>query len=182
MGDWIVYVGEDRREPLAATPGRSAQRRAAPRSSALAEHAGLLAGRRRTRRRRFRKQAAIGRILVAIRVGPVRANGCQRSVEHTERTGDQSFLREITRIGDEIARGEIVGAVENHVVIFDEIQRIGRWSSNAWMEYMRAAPAGRIARLRQSIGSPEALNLTADYMLLPAGRPGKGAALLPRGG
>jgi len=63
-----------------------------------------------------------------------------------------------------------------------EIQRIGRWSSNAWMEYMRAAPAGRIARLRQSIGSPEALNLTADYMLLPAGRPGKGAALLPRGG
>ena len=50
----------------------------------------------------------------------------ERAVERPERRGHQRFAGEIARVGYEIARGEIVGAVGDDVVAADEVERIFR--------------------------------------------------------
>ena len=50
----------------------------------------------------------------------------QRTVECAESGGHQRLLGEIAGIGDEIARGEIIGAVGDDVVIADQLERVRR--------------------------------------------------------
>ena len=50
----------------------------------------------------------------------------ERAVERAERRRHQWLLGEITGVGDQIAGGEIVGAVGDDVVASDEIERVFR--------------------------------------------------------
>ena len=90
------------------------------------ENAGLGAGRHRAGRRRLGKQAAVGRIGPAVFAALVRANGGERAVEGADRRRDQRLFREIARIRNEIARGEIIRAVGDDVVLRDQRQRVAR--------------------------------------------------------
>ena len=56
----------------------------------------------------------------------MRADRRQRAVECAERGGDQRLLRKVTGIRDEIARGEIVGAVGDDVVARNQVERVAR--------------------------------------------------------
>ncbi len=50
----------------------------------------------------------------------------ERRVERAERSRHQRLLREVACIGDQIARGEIVRTVGNHVIILDQFERVLR--------------------------------------------------------
>src|SRR6516225_6747577 len=90
-----------------------------------AENAGLRAGRNRAGRRRLGEKAAVGRIGPSVRFTLVGANGGERAVENADRGGDERLLGKEAGVGDEVARGEIVGAVDNDVIAGDERQRVG---------------------------------------------------------
>ena len=90
-----------------------------------AEHAGLCAGRHGTGRRRLREQAAVGRIRRAVGRALMRADGRERAVERAHGRRDQRLPRKEAGVGDEIAGGEIVGAIGDKVVTRDEIERVG---------------------------------------------------------
>jgi hypothetical protein len=91
-----------------------------------AENAGLCASRHRAGRRGLGKQAAIGRVARAVRSFFVRANSGEGAVEDADGGGDQGLLRKEASIGDEIARGEVVGAVGDDVVAADQLEGVGR--------------------------------------------------------
>ena len=59
----------------------------------------------------------------------MRADGGEAAVEGAERGSDQRLLREITGVGDEIAGGEVVGAVGDDVVLPDDRKRVLRGQS-----------------------------------------------------
>ena len=59
----------------------------------------------------------------------MRANGGERAVERAERRGHERLLGEVAGIGNQIARGEIVRAVGDHVVIADKRKRVLRTQS-----------------------------------------------------
>ena len=72
----------------------------------------------------FGKQAAIGRIELALGAAFMRADRGQRSVELAERRRDQRLAGKEAGIGDQIAGFEIVGAVEHEIVAADQRHRI----------------------------------------------------------
>src|SRR5262245_45680531 len=84
------------------------------------ENAGLGAWRDRAFRGRLGEEAAIGGARLAPLVGLESAEGRDVTVERTEGGEDERLLGEITGIVDEIARGEIVGAVSDDVVTADD--------------------------------------------------------------
>ena len=72
----------------------------------------------------FGKQAAIGRIELAVRAALMRADRGQRAVELAECRRDQRFAGEEAGIGHQIAGFEIVGAVEHEIVAADQRHHI----------------------------------------------------------
>ena len=113
-----------------------------------AENAGFRAGRHRAGRRRLGKQAAIGRVARAVGARLVRAQRGERAVEGADRGGDQRLVGEVASVGDQIARGEIVGAVGDDVVARNQIERVRRGQPRhvGFHRHMRIEP--RDGRLR----------------------------------
>ena len=91
-----------------------------------AENSGFSARRHSAGRRRFRKQAAIGRIAGSVGARLVRADRGERAIEGADRRGDERLLCEIAGVGNEITCREIVGAVGDDVVARYQVDRIGR--------------------------------------------------------
>ncbi len=85
-----------------------------------AENARLGASGKRAFRRRFGKQAAIGRVRPPAGLPLMRADRRQRAVENADRAGDERLLREKAGVGYEIARGEIVRTVGDEIVARDQ--------------------------------------------------------------
>ncbi|OLB73875.1 MAG: hypothetical protein AUI16_16080 [Alphaproteobacteria bacterium 13_2_20CM_2_64_7] len=114
-------------EPLAETddfPDHFERHQRAKHAGERAEDAGLRAGRNRAGRRRLGEQAAVGRVGRSVGFALVRAQRGERAVENADGGGDERLLGEETGIRDEIARGEIIGAVGNDVVAPDERERV----------------------------------------------------------
>ena len=84
------------------------------------------AGRNSAGRRRLREKAAVGRVGHAVLAALMRANGGERAVENTQRSGDERLSRKKAGVGHEIAGREIVGAIGDDVVAADDAERIPR--------------------------------------------------------
>ena len=84
-----------------------------------AEHTGFGAGRDAAGRRRLWKQAAVGRIRLAVGAAFKGADRGERAVKRAERRRDQRLFGEVAGIRDEIARGEIVRTVGDDVIAAD---------------------------------------------------------------
>jgi hypothetical protein len=91
-----------------------------------AENSGLRARGHRPRRRRFGKQAAIIRFRIAVGRALEGAEGGQVAVEGSYSGEDQRPFGQIAGVVDQIARGEIVGAVGDDVVIGDDLDGVLR--------------------------------------------------------
>src|SRR5262245_47314607 len=90
------------------------------------ENAGLRAWRDRAFWGRLGEKAAIGGAWRAALVGLESAESRDVTIEGADRGEDERFLGEIARMVDEIARGEIVGAVGDDVVAADDGKRVLR--------------------------------------------------------
>ena len=73
-----------------------------------AEHAALGAARRELRRRRLREQAAVARALVRLEDGDLALEAVDRAVDDGDAVPDR-------RVVQQVARREVVGAVDDHV-------------------------------------------------------------------
>ena len=73
-----------------------------------AEHAALGAARRELRRRRLREEAAVARALVRLEDGDLALEAVDRAVHDRDVVQDR-------RVVHEVARREVVGAVDDHV-------------------------------------------------------------------
>ena len=82
-----------------------------------AENSAFRAGRDKARRRRLRIQAAVAR--------PVRiAEDCDLTLEAENRAVNIRLAEQHAGVVDEIARGEIVGAIDDDVVVLEQIERV----------------------------------------------------------
>ena len=97
----------------------------AERAGERAEHADLRAGRHGPRRRRLGKEAAVGRIGLAVGAVFVGLQRRQRAVVFADRGGDQRLAFVEAGVGNGVAGGEIVAAVEHDVPIGDQRARVG---------------------------------------------------------
>ena len=124
-----------------------------------AENAGFRASRHRAGRRRLWKQTAIRRIAPAVGTLLMRANGGERAVEGADRGGDQRLLCKITGVRHEIARGEIIRAVGDDVVLSKSDRARCRRraascaSRSATCGLSRAIAASALSTLRMPISS-----------------------------
>ena len=89
-----------------------------------AENAHLRAIGDEARRRRFWEDAAQRRVGRPVRLRFVRLEDRDVTIKRAKRSVDQRLFCEETRIGDEIARGEVVRTVGDDVVARDEIERV----------------------------------------------------------
>src|SRR6516162_7610817 len=114
-------------EPLAEAddfPDHFERHQRAEHAGERAEDAGLRASGNRAGRRRLGEKAAVGRVGRSVRLPLVRPQGGERAVENADRGGDERLLGKEAGIRDEIARGEIVGAVGDDVVAGDQRERV----------------------------------------------------------
>ena len=80
----------------------------------------------------------------------MRADGGERAVEGAHGGGDQRLLCEIAGVGDEIARGKIIGAVGHNIVASDQIEHIAGDEPHVVQldRHMRVEPADGRGRAR----------------------------------
>ena len=83
------------------------------------EHAAFSAARHKPRRRRLGIQAAIARALL-------RVEDRRLTLEPEDRAVHIGLARQHARVVDQIAGGEVVGAVDDDVVIGEQLQRVLR--------------------------------------------------------
>ena len=82
-----------------------------------AEHSAFGARRNESRRRRFGIEAAVARAIGHAEHGDL-------SLEAEDRSVHIRFAEQNARVVDEIARREIVGAIDDDVVVFEEFERV----------------------------------------------------------
>jgi hypothetical protein len=113
-----------------------------------AKHARFCASGDSSRRRRFREEIAIRGILRAVRTGQIRHQHCHCAIKAAHRAGYQRSPDLGRRIRQHIARCEVIGAIDNHIVIGNQRFGIVRVKAQrmAFDRYMRIDARNGVSR------------------------------------
>src|SRR5262245_1374364 len=124
-----------------------------------AEHARLLAGRRHVRGRRLRVVAAVAGTLERQERG-------HRALEPIDAAVDQRLAQLQRRVVDQVARREVVRAVDDHVVVLDDVEDVRRIEARLVPDHLHVRVQLGDRRLRRlDLGHADPIRRVQDLPL-----------------